>query len=337
MKFRSEKKQSIIIYMLEKISKQEQNLTTCVSETFGISMNTVHLYLKELIAQNIIEKPKRGVYQLVEECFRYDLKRSEGHLSSDTYAYLQCLQPHILDLPDNVQRIWSYGFSEMVNNVMDHSAAENLTVIVRKNYLQTRATIIDDGVGIFEKIKNHFHLADLNEAICELFKGKLTTDEENHSGEGIFFTSKMMDAFLILSDGRVFTTDKYESDSMFDLHLLKKGTCVCMALSNITHREPRDIFDLYSNQDGGFTKTRIPLKNIFDTAPVSRSQAKRIYHRLDAFKEAILDFEGLEWMGQGFAHQLFVVYQNAHPDITLTPINMSEGVRSMYRHVLPKR
>ena len=34
--------------------------------------------------------------------------------------------------------------------------------------------------------------------MLELSKGKLTTDSANHSGEGIFFTSRMFDVFLSL-------------------------------------------------------------------------------------------------------------------------------------------
>ena len=80
-------------------------------------------------------------------------------------------------------------------------------------------------------------------------------------------------------------------------------------------------------------KTGIPLKNIFATSPVSRSQAKRICNRLDSFQEVIVDFEDISWMGQGFAHQLFVVFANNHPEITITPINMNEDVAKMYKHV----
>ena len=76
------------------------------------------------------------------------------------------------------------------------------------------------------------------------------------------------------------------------------------------------------------------MKSIFDSAPVSRSQAKRICNRLDCFSEVVFDFEGLEWMGQAFAHQLFVVYQKSHPNTVLEPINMSENVEKMYRHVM---
>lgn len=56
-------------------------------------------------------------------------------------------------------------------------------------------------------------------------------------------------------------------------------------------------------------------------------------NRFEGFEEVTIDFEGIQWMGQGFAHQLFVVFQNANPNVKLTPINMSEGVLKMYNHV----
>ena len=86
------------------------------------------------------------------------------------------------------------------------------------------------------------------------------------------------------------------------------------------------MFDLYADIEGGFIKTRIPMKNVFDSSPVSRSQAKRICNRLEKFKEVLLDFDGVQWMGQGFAHQLFVVFANQHPDFRLIPINMNEDI-----------
>lgn len=334
LKFESAKKQSIISYILEKISQNTESLSKKVAEEFKISTNTVHSYLRELQNNNIIKKSSRGKYELVSQTYTYDLKRSLGHLNSDTYAFEKCLFQHIKDFEDNVLRIWSYVFSEMTNNVMDHSQAENFKIIVMQNYAQTTVMLVDDGVGIFKKIKDHFSFSSLDEAICELFKGKLTTDAQNHSGEGIFFSSKIMDTFLIISSGKIFATTKYDNDLILNLELPFDGTCVFMSLSNFTHKKINEVFDSYSNEDGGFIKTRIPLKNIFDTAPISRSQAKRICNRLDSFKEVILDFEDLEWMGQGFAHQLFVVYQNANPQITITPINMNDSIKSMYNHVI---
>lgn len=335
MKFNSEKKQAILMYLLEKIDQEEKSISKHVSETFNVTQNTIHSYINELVKDNIITRVQRGKYKLVSHEFDYHLKRSEGHLDSDTYAYTACLKEHIEDLPRNIKDIWAYVFSEMTNNVMDHSEAENLYIHISKNYLNTLAYIKDDGIGIFQKIKDHFSLDSLDEAICELFKGRLTTDSTNHSGEGIFFSSKMMDNFFILSSGKIFTNNKYDNSKIINLAEQSiKGTCVIMELSNFSHKTSSEIFQKYENDNGDFTKTKIPLKNIFDSSPVSRSQAKRICYRLEIFKEIVFDFEEIEWMGQGFAHQLFVVFQNEHPDILITAINMNETVTKMYNHVL---
>jgi anti-sigma regulatory factor (Ser/Thr protein kinase) len=234
-----------------------------------------------------------------------------------------------------VQAIWNYAFSEMINNVMDHSMAESVSIIIEQDYLTTSVVIEDNGIGIFKKIKEHFGFESLDAAICELFKGKLTTDSANHSGEGIFFSSKLMDNFFIVSSGKIFTNNKYDNSRTINLaNSNMKGTCVIMSLSNFTHKTPQEVFDLYANDDGGFVKTKIPMKNIFDTSPVSRSQAKRVCNRLEKFQEVVLDFEGLQWMGQGFAHQLFVIFANDHPNINLMPINMNEDITKMYNHVI---
>lgn len=335
MRFNSERKKSIIIYLLEKIEQKDEGISKSVAQAFSVNQNTVHTYINELVDEKIIKRIKRGQYELVKEEYKYDLKRENGDLDTDTYAYDYCLQEHICDLAVNVQAIWSYAFSEMINNVMDHSAAENVKVIVEQDYLNTNVMIADDGIGIFKKIKEHFAFSSLDEAICELFKGKLTTDSENHSGEGIFFSSKMMDDFFIVSSGKIFTYNKYDNSRIISIAVENvKGTCVIMSLSNFSHKNPQEVFDLYANVDGGFIRTKIPMKNIFDTSPVSRSQAKRVCNRLEKFKEVVIDFDGVQWMGQGFAHQIFVVFVKEHPDISLIPINMNEDITKMYNHVI---
>lgn len=335
MKFNEEKKQTIKLYILEKIEQGAEGLSKTVAEVFDINQNTAHTYINELVDKKIIERVMRGKYRLVNQEYKYVLSRRNGDLDSDTYAYNHILSKYIKDLPTNVKEIWGYAFSEMINNVMDHSQAEYVNLIIRQNYLNTTVFIADDGIGIFEKIKAHFHFESLDDAISELFKGKLTTDSHNHSGEGIFFSSRLMDEFFIVSSGKIFTHNKYDNSMIFDvIDTDVKGTCVIMSLSNYTQKKSIEVFDLYSNEDGGFDKTKIPLKNIFDTSPVSRSQAKRICNRLDKFREVIIDFEDIEWMGQGFAHQLFVVFAKEHEDTMLLPVNMNEDVTKMYNHVI---
>ena len=316
MKFNEEKKKAIILYLLEKIDANADNLSKSVSETFGVNQNTIHTYINQLVDDGVIKRVMRGHYELVENVKIYTLNRAKGDLDSDMYAYNAYLKNHIIDLPRNVQEIWEYAFSEMVNNVMDHSQSDDAQIIVSRNYFKTTVIISDNGIGIFEKIKNYFNLDSLDDAICELFKGKLTTDSKNHSGEGIFFTSKIMDEFFVWSSKRVFTCNKYDDSKIEEVSFgALKGTNVFMTLSNFTHKQVKDVFDMYSDVDGGFKKTVIPLRNIFDTSPVSRSQARRVCNRLNDFEEVVLDFQSLDWMGQGFAHQIFVVFASEHPEI----------------------
>lgn len=335
MKVTEEQKRTVVLYLLEKIRENRDGLSQHTAEVFHISPNTVHTYLNELLGKGIILREKRGKYSLAETEITVCLQRSLGELKNDTDALNKHLEPVIRDLAPSVRSIWQYAFSEMVNNVIDHSGAEHLWIRIRRNHLLTQVLLTDDGVGIFENIRNHFGFESLDDAICELFKGRLTTDAVHHSGEGIFFSSKMMDRFYILSGGKIFTTDKYEEKLISDMGGDRpEGTSVMMELSNFSCKKASETFDLYTNDDGGFTKTKIPLKNIFDSDPVSRSQARRVCNRLDKFTEVELDFDGVSWMGQGFAHQIFVVFRGEHPDIILNPINMGEDVESMYRHVI---
>lgn len=328
-------KQDILTYILNKIDRGDGSIAKTTAENFNINTSTVHSYINELIDKGVIQKEKRATYSLTNKTYMYDISKEEGSFDIDTIAYSEYLEPLLTDFPSNVKSIWNYALSEMFNNVIDHSGASNASITIKQNYLTTSVQLYDDGIGIFNKIKDYFGYATIDDAICELFKGKLTTDKEHHSGEGIFFSSKMVDEFYIISGHKIFTSNIYDNEEIITLaDLGVEGTCVVMKLHNFTKKRPRDIFASFSDIDGGFTKTVIPMKNIFDGAPVSRSQAKRVASRLERFKEVVFDFEGIEWMGQGFAHELFVLFGNNHMEISIEPINMTEEVESMYAHVM---
>ena len=130
MKYSNDKKQAIILYLLEKIESGAQGISKIVAETFNISTNTVHNYLNELVENKTIEKLKRGEYKLANIYHEYEFKRSSGDLERDTLPYDAYLKKLVSHLGENVQRIWSYGLSEMVNNVIDHSDAETMQMII---------------------------------------------------------------------------------------------------------------------------------------------------------------------------------------------------------------
>ena len=334
MKFSKDKKEIIISYLLEKIAEGRDDAPKLVSKEFEINLNTVHTYLNELIDQGRIIREKRGVYKLNENRVSFTFTRSGGDLEDDGYIFEYIVEPQIAGLSDTIRQIWYYAVSEMINNVIDHSEAENVHVTVVQDIRSTTVIIQDDGIGIFRKLQEYYGFRTFSDIAAELAKGKLTTDEIHHSGEGIFFTSRMMDTFFIYSDGHFYSRDKYTNEwEAFIPDRKMEGTLVYLSLENNSRKTAKQIFDAYTNEDGGFQRTEIRLDSIFDKAPVSRSQAKRLCNRLTEFKEVVLDFEGIDWVGQGFMHQVFSVFHRENPDIQLKPKNMTRDVERMYNHV----
>lgn len=340
MSFTKEKREQIKRYILEKVDAEQKDIAKKTSDTFEISLNTVYRYIRELEKDKIIEK-RENEYKFVEKVETFILDRDAGELKEEDDVYERRIKKYILGLPDNVRKIWEYSFMEMMNNAIDHSEAKFVMITVRQSYMNTYIFIGDTGVGIFRKIKEFYGYESLDDAVNELFKGKLTTDSKNHSGEGIFFTSRVLDKFAALSDGKMFTHDKYVDvlqnlDEIAPLVDLKnnEGTIIMMKLSNFSNKKLVEVFDMYADVNGGFTRTHIPIKNIYETYPVSRSQAKRLCNRFDKFEEVELDFKEVDEVGQGFAHEIFVVFQNMHPEVKIIPVNMSETVKKMINHVI---
>ena len=85
------------------------------------------------------------------------------------------------------------------------------------------------------------------------------------------------------------------------------------------------------NGDYGFSKTNVPvfLAQYGNENLVSRSQAKRLLARFEKFKEIVLNFDNVDFIGQAFADEIFRVFQLQHPNIHLYYINTNEQVESM--------
>jgi len=88
--------------------------------------------------------------------------------------------------------------------------------------------------------------------------------------------------------------------------------------------------------DYHFSNTNVPvsLAREGDEPLISRSQAKRLLARLDGFEEVVLDFEGIESIGQAFADQIFRVFAAEHPGVRLTAIHTSVTTEQMIRRAL---
>jgi len=64
---------------------------------------------------------------------------------------------------------------------------------------------------------------------------------------------------------------------------------------------------------------------------VSRSEARRILTNLEKFKTVILDFKNTDTIGQGFADEVFRVWQSAHKDVKIVIKNANKDIEFMIK------
>lgn len=315
-----------------------KNIAAALMSEFQISRQSVNRHLTELVECGDLVPSgltKARIYQLAIKLEASQSFPREG-LAEDA-AWRTVCAPIVRDLPENVRDIWHYGMTEMINNAIDHSGSEHVQVAIRKTALYTLGWVVDDGEGIFLKIQRALGLLDPRESILELAKGKLTTDPKNHTGEGIFFSSKLFDAYDIRSGNLHFMHDDGTRDFLFEHPKDAPGTLVFMKLANDSARVTNDVFFKFAAPDEfTFNKTVVPVRlaQYEGEKLMSRSQAKRLTARFEKFKTVILDFTGVETIGQGFADELFRVFAVAHPEIDLVPMHMTTAVQDMTTRVL---
>jgi anti-sigma regulatory factor (Ser/Thr protein kinase) len=243
--------------------------------------------------------------------------------------------PFALHLRDNVRSIFDYSFSEILNNAIEHSESKNIEVEVGKKNRFLQFTIRDYGIGVFRNVMKNRKLDSEFEAMQDLLKGKTTTAPKAHSGEGIFFTSKAADRFVLESFGYKMTVDNLEKDIFFDRQKRStSGTRVTFDIMLTSKKHLADIFNKYqiNPDDFAFNKTEIQVKlYTIGTVHISRSQARRIVSGLSKFEMIILDFDKVPTVGQAFADEIFRVFRNKYPKIKVIPINMNESVEFMIK------
>lgn len=329
------RKQTIEIrdFILHMCRNKAKNVAAETARHFEISKQAAGRHLQSLEAGGIIQSSGRGNGK-VSWLAPLDAKLWKFPLVGlrEDIVWREKLAGLISDLPENVLDMWHYGVTEMVNNAIDHSEGKELTISYDRTALDIEITVMDDGEGIFHRIQRLGSLYDPREAILELAKGKFTTDPVNHSGEGIFFSSRAFDSFVIISRNLLFSHKAEEDDWLIDNDRDYPGTMVILRLDNDSTRTLESVYAQFSPPDEfTFSKTIVPVRLARHEGEklVSRSQAKRLVSRFEKFKTVVLDFAGVEQIGQGFADEIFRVFASSHEEVELIPIHASVEVQQM--------
>jgi anti-sigma regulatory factor (Ser/Thr protein kinase) len=300
----------------------------------GISRQAAHRHLAAMVKGGGLRSEGKGpaTRYLKSEGVPYEKEYPVSGLAEDrVWEELSKNAPLMQVLGNNVQRILTYVVTELVNNAIDHSSGKRVQVRLLKSGTSLRLEVRDDGIGIFRHLREGLDLPDFLSAVQELSKGKVTTDPKRHTGEGIFFISKICDVFSAESNRVGWKVDNTRSDMAVGESDERSGTLVRCDVSLHKTQTLQNLFDEYS-KDYDFSKTRIVVK-LFQVGShfVSRSEAKRILSGLEKFKEIILDFNRVREIGQGFADEIFRIWANQHPHSIFVPINMNDAVSFMVK------
>ncbi len=318
-------------FIIDSVNEHPKNLVEYVSKELSYSKSAVRRMINQLIDEELIERDGVGrgtsyLLKVTTALFKYVLK--DG-LNEDV-IWSEDLKPLFMDAKPNVLQICQYGCTEMINNVIDHSSAKIFSIHVTMDLKSIMIGIVDFGIGIFRKIQEDMGLEYINQSLLELAKGKFTSDPKNHTGEGVFFTSKACNQFTIISGGLRYLSledrgllDDFEGTDF-------KGTGVGMMIAQDSERTLESVFDAFSSPDSdpSFHKTFIPLHlmQYEGESLLSRSQAKRAMARVEQFTEVVLDFSEVDLVGPAFVDQIFRVFHNENPHVHLYVQNANEKV-----------
>lgn len=328
-------------FILENVQQHPGDIANVLAKKFNFSRQHAHRYLaKEVKNGNLIKtgRTRWTQYFLSSGNYIEFAEKIKLGLAEDRVWSLY-VKPIVISCPDNIYQICFYGFTEIFNNAIDHSNGSVIfsSIEIKNDTLFIK--IMDDGVGIFTKIQKALNLESVKEAVLHLTKGKFTTDPSKHTGEGIFFTSRIFDKFSILSSDMYYT---YKINDWFlspeKKNELEKGTLITMQISLKSERTIEEIFKQYSDKEIGFGKTivAVALSSDPNDPHVSRSQAKRLLIGLEKFKTIVLDFKGVKSVGQAFVDEIFRVFQNEYPDINILYVNTNKSVETMIKRGLAR-
>ena len=303
-----------------------------VAKRFGLTHEGARLHVKALVDDGTLVASGRT------RAREYSLSSSDLFISSidlstnpEEHLIWQEIRAALPELRPNVVGIFEYAISEMLNNAIEHSGGTTLGVAVQRTAIDTTVFVMDDGVGIFEKVRSAFNLGSHADAVVELAKGKLTTDPARHTGEGVFFTSRSVDDFVVTSGDFFWSHEKDDQDWVLDRAGPYIGTTIQLRMLDRSTTSLAAVFARFAGPDHEFARTQVPvvMATALEEGLVSRSSARRLLARLERFDEVVLDFSRVKTIGQAFADEIFRVFKLQHPETKVTAIRAAAPVLAM--------
>lgn len=325
---------TITAWITEESVRHPTALAARVAERLGVTQRTARRTLVRLVALQWLRstgtprRPRHEPGTLRQVVRRYALAGLDEH-----HPWVADFAP-CLDVRPPVARLVQQAFGELLNNAIDHSGGQTVTVSLRQTATHVQLLVSDDGCGLFTRVREAFGIAEPAHALLELGKGRLSSQPQRHTGHGLFLTARLADVIDLHADGAAFQRRSWQGGRWHDRPGLPgAGTSIFVGIALDTPRRLDTVWRNHADAASGHTidRTHVPLHLLAGpaTALASRAQARLAAQRLADFRCAELDFDGVDEVGPAFADELFRVFARAHPGVELVPLNASAQVRAL--------
>ncbi len=154
-------------FILRTIPDHPGDVASIAAAHFQTSRRAINQNLVELASEGLVEPTgatRARRYRLIP-IVAHTWRKDVTSRLSESEVWLDDIRPHLGGVPDNVIQVCQFGFTEMLNNVIDHSASPIAALSFKRTAIHVSMMIADDGIEIFRKVAAELGLDDERHAI----------------------------------------------------------------------------------------------------------------------------------------------------------------------------
>src|SRR5580698_2035729 len=117
-------------FILDHVDKHPADISKMTAAHFGITRQAVNKHLQRLTTEQALAESghtRNRVYKLTPQLEWKHTYNIIPNLAEDL-VWRNDVSKVLGNMPDNVQNIWHYGFTEMFNNAIDHSDGSMISI-----------------------------------------------------------------------------------------------------------------------------------------------------------------------------------------------------------------
>lgn len=294
-------------FILQNIAKHRKNIVQEVIGRFGISRQAVNKHMNRLISDNKVMAygvTKGRYYELVPEV-NYSKTINFDKKQDPELIFNKFIKPQIQILKNNLYDIFQFSICALLTNIQDYSNARTVYFKLFISHKKVHFIISDNGIGIFEDIKNKQNLYNERLAALELAKGSISSEPQNRSGEEVKLICNLFDTITIDSSGQSLSFNKKNEKWLINDSLQSKGTRIHLTIDTFRKRTCKEVFERYFSSEN--SKVRIPV-NLADISQQnivnSKSYVSYVLRNINNYNKVEFDFSQVNLIGPTFANEL---------------------------------